>query len=388
MKKELVKAQDYGIEAKQEQELLGNLPQIKKERDALELQYSEVIKMDIENPESWKIARELRMLIQKNRTQGINVWHKNAKDFFLKGGQFVDAIKRKEVEVNERMESNLLEIEKFEEVQKQKEIKRLNDLRISEIDAFKEFVPFGINLGEMQEDDYQKLLQGAKMQFEAEQERLRKEEEERLRIEKVNKLHSERKESLLDVWQFVDLKEVNFGEMSSEDFNQLKTNAEASKKEHEAEQERIKKENERLEKERIAREKEIEAERKKQAEILAKQKAESDRLAKIEFEKAEKLRKEQEATLERERQEKAKLEAELKAKRDAEFKAENERKEAERKAKEEAEAKRKAPIKDQMNSWIENLIIPEIDIENEIKDDIILKFESFKKWAKNEINKL
>ena len=370
MKTELVKAQDYGIEAKQEQELLGNLPQIINERDILETQYSEVIKMDIENPESWKIARELRMLIQKNRTQGINPWHRKTKDYFLKGGQFVDAIKRKEVEVNERMESNLLEIEKFEEVQKQNEIKRLNDLRISEIDLFKDFVPFGINLGEMQEEDYQKLLQGAKMQFEAEQERLRKEEEERLRIEKVNRLHSERKEQLLDVWQFVELKEVNFGEMSSEDFNQLKTNAEASKKEHEAEQERIKKENERLEKERIAREKEIEAERKKQAE------------------KAEKLRKEQEATLERERQEKAKLEAELKAKRDAELKAENERKEAELKAKEEAEAKRKAPIKDQMSAWIDNLTIPEISIENEVKDDIILKFESFKKWAKKEINKL
>lgn len=370
MKTELVKAQDYGIEAKQEQELLGNLPQIKKERDILESQYSEVIKMDIENPESWKTARELRILIQKNRTQGINVWHKNAKDFFLKGGQFVDAIKRKEIQVNERMEANLLEIEKFEDIQKQKEIKRLNDLRISETEAYKEFIPFGINLGEMQEEDYQKLLQGAKMQFEAEQERLRKEEEERLRIEKVNRLHSERKESLLDIWQFVEPKQANFGEMSDEEFNQLKVNAEASKQDHEQEQDRIKKENERLENERIAREKEIEAERKKQAE------------------KAEKLRKEQEAILEKERQEKAKLEAELKAKKEAEVKAENERKEAERKAKEEAEEKRKAPIKEQMNSWIENLTIPEIDIENEIKDDIILKFESFKKWAKKEINKL
>lgn len=370
MKTELVKAQDYGIETKQEQELLGNLPQIKSERDALELQYSEVIKMDIENPESWKIARELRMLIQKNRTQGINVWHKTTKDFFLKGGQFVDAIKRKEVEVNERMESNLLEIEKFEDIQKQKEIKRLNDLRISETEAYKEFIPFGINLGEMQEEDYKKLLQGAKMQFEADQERLRKEEEERLRIEKVNRLHSERKEQLLDVWQFVELKQVNFGEMSIEDFNQLKENAEASKQDHEKEQERIKKENERLEKE-------IESERKKQAEMLAKQKAERDRLAKIESEKAEKLRKEQEDILEKERQEKSKLESELKAKKDAELKAF-----------EEAENLKKAPIKEQMNSWIENLTIPEIDIENEIKDDIILKFESFKKWAKSQINNI
>ena len=52
MKTELVKAQDYGIEEKQEQELLGNLPQIKKERDILETQYSEVIKLDVESPDS------------------------------------------------------------------------------------------------------------------------------------------------------------------------------------------------------------------------------------------------------------------------------------------------------------------------------------------------
>src|SRR5690625_4408598 len=150
---EIIKAEDFGIEEKQEKELLADLPQIKKERDVLEAQYSEVIKLDVENPESWKKARELRLLIQKNRTQGINVWHRNAKDYFLKGGQFVDAIKRKEASVNERMEAQLLEIEKYEEIQRKKEIERLNTERSAEIELYQDYVPFGINLGEMKEED-------------------------------------------------------------------------------------------------------------------------------------------------------------------------------------------------------------------------------------------
>lgn len=367
---EIIKAEDFGIEKKQEKELLADLPQIKKERDVLEEQYNEVIKLDVESPESWKKARELRLLIQKNRTQGINVWHRNAKDYFLKGGQFVDAIKRKECAVNERMESQLLEIEKFEEIQRKKEIERLNELRISEIEPYKEYVPFGINLGELEEEAYNHLLRGAKLQFKEEQERIKKEEEERLRAEKIEKLHSERKDLLIDVWQFVELKQANFGEMSDEDFDQLLVNAEASKADHDKEQERIRKENERLEKERIKHEKE-------EAERLAKIEAER----KKEREEAEKKQKEIEEKVKKEREEKLALQAQIKAKEEAEKKRLQEEKE-------EAERIRKAPIKEQMTSWINGLAIPTIEVENEVKDDIINKFNSFKKWALNQIKEM
>lgn len=112
---------EFGIEENQANEMIGNLPQIKNERIVFETQYNEIIQMDIENSQTSKKARELRLLIQKNRTQGINVWHKNAKDYFLKGGQFVDAIKRVEVEVNERMETALEEIEKHQEIKEKKD---------------------------------------------------------------------------------------------------------------------------------------------------------------------------------------------------------------------------------------------------------------------------
>lgn len=301
MKTEVIKPQDFGIETKQAKELMSNLPQIKEEREVLEKQYNDVIKLDIENPDSWKKARELRLLIQKNRTQGINTWHRNAKDYFLKGGQFVDAIKRKEAAVNERMESQLLEIEKYEEIKRKQEIERLNAERSSEMEMYSDFVPFGINLGEMEEEEYRKLLQGAKLQYEAEQNRVKEEEEKRLEKERIEKLHNERKDLLLDVWQFVELKQASFGEMSDEDFEQVLVNAEAAKKDHEEMQRQIKEENERLEKQRIEREKK---EKEKLAKIEEERKKEREEYEKRQKEMEEKSRKEQE--------EREKIEAKLK----------------------------------------------------------------------------
>lgn len=376
---EIIKAEDFGIEKKQEKELLADLPQIKKERDVLETQYNEVIKLDIESPESWKKARELRLLIQKNRTQGINVWHRNAKDYFLKGGQFVDAIKRKEASVNERMEAQLLEIEKYEEIQRKKEIERLNELRIAEIEPFKEYVPFGINLGELEEEAYNHLLRGAKLQFKEEQERIKKEEEERLEAERIKKLHSERKDLLLDVWQFVKDRSVNFGEMEEDEFLKIKSDAEKSKKEYDKEQDRIRKENERLKKEE-----ELKLKRTEELQpyiVFIRDYSKLISLNEKEYQKQfEEIKKG--------------AELQWKADREAENKEEENRKyirELERKAKEEEAEKerlRKAPIKEQMTSWINSLDIPNIEIENEVKDDIVEKFNSFKKWALNKIENI
>ena len=83
----ILKTDKYGRDEKKASQLMGNLPQIIKEREPLEKSFNEVIKLDIESEGTTKRATELRILIQKNRTQGINVWHKNTKEFFLKGGK-------------------------------------------------------------------------------------------------------------------------------------------------------------------------------------------------------------------------------------------------------------------------------------------------------------
>jgi colicin import membrane protein len=343
-----VNPEEYGIEAKKASELTGNLPQIKSERDILSQRYEEVVKMDIENPETAKIARELRLKIRDNRTKGIDVWHKTTKDFFLKGGQFVDAIKRVEIAVNQRMEENLESIEKYFENKEKERKAKLNEERLSILEPYSEFVPFGINFGEISEEEFTKILNGSKLQLEAKLEEERKVEEERLRIEKITKLHYERKEQLLPLWQFLDDTTINFGELSEELFASIKSVANAKKVDYEAEQERIRVENEKL----------------------AAEKAELEAKAK------------------KEREEKAALEAELQAKKEAEAKALKEAAEKAEKELIEAEKLAKAPIKKQMSVWVNSFELPTTEIQNEKVDLIKQKFEAFKNWSLKEIEGL
>lgn len=343
-----VNPEEYGIEAKKASELTGNLPQIKSERDILSQRYEDVVKMDIENPETAKIARELRLKIRDNRTKGIDVWHKTTKDFFLKGGQFVDAIKRVEIAVNQRMEENLESIEKYFENKEKERKAKLNEERLSILEPYSEFVPFGINFGEISEEEFTKILNGSRLQFEAKLEEERKVEEERLRIEKITKLHYERKEQLLPLWQFLDDTTINFGELSEELFASIKSVANAKKVDYEAEQERIRVENEKL----------------------AAEKAELEAKAK------------------KEREEKAALEAELQAKKEAEAKALKEAAEKAEKELIEAEKLAKAPIKKQMSVWVNSFELPTTEIQNEKVDLIKQKFEAFKNWSLKEIEGL
>src|SRR3990167_522366 len=123
-----VNPQDFGLTPEKANDILKNLPAILDERAVLIDEYKRVITLDIDDPVTTKAARENRLNIQKNRTKGIEVWHKVNKEYFLRGGQFVDAIKRKENAESERMEATLMEIEKHQEI---KEQGRIADLQIS-----------------------------------------------------------------------------------------------------------------------------------------------------------------------------------------------------------------------------------------------------------------
>jgi hypothetical protein len=153
------------------------------------------------------------------------------------------------------------------------------------------------------------------------------------------------------------------------------------------ERERIKAENERLEKEAAEKEKQLQIER---AEAARKQKELEDaarEAQRIADEKAAKERAESEKVLQAERAKQEALQAELKAKQDSEIaaKKEAERIEAEQKA---AEAKAaKAPLKTKMTVWVDNFEIADFE-SNPTADEIKVKFEDFKKWAKYQISKI
>jgi hypothetical protein len=351
---EEIKPEIFGLELTKAQEMTSGLSTTLAEREVLKNAYIDVINLEI-TTETLPIFKELRLKIMKNRTQGIEKWHKNNKAFYLAGGRFVDAVKNKEIVINEEMEAKLLEAEKFFENQEKEKARLLNESRIEKLKPYVEDVT-GLDFSPMTDEDFDDYLLGKKTRFEKEQ---KEREAEAKRIEEERLAEIERQKAI---------------------------EAENARLKAEAEQAR-------LEAERLAK---IEAEKqskiqgqleKERAEALAKQKAIQEEADK----KAREEKAKQDAILKAEQEAKAKLEAELKAKKDAEIKAENERLALLEQQKKEAEKLAKAPIKNQLNVWVDSFKI-DIPDNNLLNNDTALlikdKFEAFKKWSKNEIEKL
>ena len=216
-----------------------------------------------------------------------------------------------------------------------------------------------------------------------------KAEADRIENERLLKLLSERRFSLAKFSGFYTSTEEITINTTEEEFNAIVLDCEKAKKEYEVQQEKQRLENERLKKEAEQKEKELAAERAKaeQERKIAEAKAQKER-----EEAAEKLRKEQEVArvaAEKAAQEKAKLEAQLKAQKEAEERAENEKRIAAEKAQKDADKLAKAPLKKQLYVWVNSFSIQNAPIENnEVADNINSKFNAFKNWALEQIEKL
>ena len=283
-----VKSEDFGITEKDAQELTKGLETIKLERDVLIDQFNEVSKLEI-TEENIKKFRSLRLSIRDNRTKGLVQWHKTNKEYFLAGGRFIDAIKNKEILVNEQMESKLMDAEKhFENLEKE----RIATLQKKRAEQIQEYLPdaFDVTLTDMEDDVWEAFFETKKRKhLEA--------------IEEEKKAEAER---------------------------QAKIKAEEEERERQrVENERLKAEiaeNERIAAEEEAKRAKIEAERiaKEQEEIKKREAKEKSEREAYEL----KLKQEREQREKAEAEAKSKqeaLEAELQAKKDAEAKAEAER---------------------------------------------------------------
>ena len=335
----IIDPKQFGIEENEAVKLTNGLDTILAEREILKDAYLDVMTLEV-TPENQPIFKELRLKIVKNRTQGIEKWHKENKAFFLAGGRFVDAIKNKEVAVNEDWESKLMEVEKhFENLEKER-LATLKADRWAKLQPFTEVEPFGLDL--MDDVTFDNLLNGAKISHEQKVAESKRIEDERIAAEKAE---AER----------IRLQEIE----------NAKLKAEAEKREKEIEAER----------------KRVEAEREKERkEAEAKQKAIED-AARIEREKAEAIAK-------AEAEKTAKLEAELKAEKDRQAKIEADKLAEIERQRKEAEKLAKAPIKKQLASWIETFTYGLAPVQNETSKEIEAKFNSFKDWAKKQVEAL
>lgn len=89
-----------------------------------------------------------------------------------------------------------------------------------------------------------------------------------------------------------------------------------------------------------------------------------------------------------ERAKQAELQAKIDAKIKADAEAESARLKAEEEAKKEAEKLAKAPIKKQMQLWVSQFSLPTTAIDNETSKEIKSKFEAFKKWSQIQIDSM
>lgn len=295
-----VNASDYGIEESRAKEVEAVFTPMLQKMVELEEEYNQVLKLELTN-ETCQKAGDLRRKYVKVRTGTAEI-HKKAKAFYLNGGRFIDGWKNAQLFVSQEKEETLEKIEKHFENQERERKAKLREERAALIAPYVEDTSLLI-LAEMTEEAFNIMLAGAKSQYELKIAAEKKAEEDRIAAEKVVKLHNERKDSVLNLWNYMAPEDAskNFGSMDDgswtvlyEGLLQKKQVADKKRKEDEAERERLRKEAEK-------KEQELAAERKKAAEEQAKRdaeiKAERERVAALEAEK----RKQDEAKAEEER---------------------------------------------------------------------------------------
>lgn len=363
---------EYGVSTEMANDLMADLPTVKSQRQELLREYDAVMALDPDDSETAVKARELRIAFQKNRTQGILKWHERAKEVFLRGGQFVDAIKRKEIAINETHESELQKIERRQEIleaERKEKIRQDRMIILNELES-----PEVHGLAEMTQEAFETYVMGI---------RARKAQEEQQRLEREAqelkyKLHSERYVRLSKYADFIEgFDNLSFGDMDEAEFIRIGSEAKTKKDARDAEQLAIRVENERLrleaeEKERqnIAKAKRIQAE----ADAILEAERAKARIAQME---ADALRKQQEE------QEALRLAQELKERQ------EQEAYEAQIIANQEAIAKQDAFSK--LNLWVDKFELPEIpgggytSVARGLIEEIHQKHEGFKSWCKNQI---
>ena len=312
-----VEPTEFGLDKKTSDSITKSLDVIIKERDLLQTAFDDVIELEITD-ENLPTFKSLRLDIVKNRTQGIVKWHTTNKQYFLRGGQFVDAIKNKEIAVNEGMESRLKKAEThFENIEKER-IAKIEKEREIELAKYGVENPELYHLGSMNLDIWTNFLAGKKAGFEKAQQEEKEALEKQIADEKMEVLHNERLEKIIPLSYYKNTNDSppNFRTATDDEFNYYYTTLVGRKRADDIERKKQADENERLRKQTENDAKEKELVKKKADEKLAKEKEIAD--AKIQKEKEAKEKAEKELAQikadddEKERLRLANIEAELK----------------------------------------------------------------------------
>lgn len=289
-------------------------------------------------PDASKRARRLRLDIKKIRTSTENT-RKEQKAEYLKFSKALDGAANVLKWGISGIEDELQQIEDHVKIQEEK---RKNKLAEERREALLEYGMedehmAALDLGSMTDAVWNTFLAGTKSSYEQKKAAEAEEERQRLEREEKARILRERKDQLLPLSDYIDIKALT-DDTTEEEFKSLLSTGTEKKAEADAEAERIRKENEELQKKAAA------AERKRKREEKAREKEESERKAK---EEAEKKAQEEKLAAERKAREKAEEEA----------RKEREAREAEEAArKEEARRAAMAPDKEKLETIAGNLL--------------------------------
>lgn len=345
METEIVKinAQEFGLTDETAKNIQQQFKPMLDKMVELENEFNKIVALDVSDPKTSKLAKDLRLKYVKVRTGTAEI-HKQQKAFYLNGGRFVDGWKNAQLFASQGKEEALEKIEKhFENLEKE----RLQKLQAERIELIRPYVEdvSQLELSSMAGDVFDAYLSAKRQAY---QDRI--EAEKKAELERI-----------------------------------------AKEKAEEEERQRIRIENERLKAENEAKEKQLAEERAK-AEAERKAIEEKARLEREEAEKkAAEERAKQDELLRLEKEKQAKLEAELKAKKEAEAKAEAERLAEIEKQRKEAEILAKEPIKKQLLAWIDTFALPTPEshlLNNDIALRIAKEFDAFKKLSKEVTEKM
>lgn len=289
---------------------------IQDENDKTNMKLANTIRLGVRQV---RIEAEKTFDAKRAEVQAQMLSYKTEDQLWLKAKQTMQIL-TKEIEENARWKEETRQ--RFEAEQKELKIQQriIQVLKVAPEIQRSEFE-------NMSDESFAIFYVGIEKQYNDRIEMELKAEQERIERERISKLHNERREILIKVWDFVEDKNMNFGEITEERFKTIHLVAGKAKSDYEAKQNQIRIENERLKAEAAAIKK---AKEKLEAELKAK--AEAQQKAKIEAE--------------------AKAIAELKAKQDAEKKA------------------KKAPDKAKLTDFanmLDELDFPELKSEEAIK---------------------
>ncbi len=364
-----------GVSAEKRNEVQTVLNQVFQGVSKMRTQLDQVVVSDENDKLNMKLAntirlgvREVRLKAEKtfdakrSEVQQAMLSFKTEDSLWLKAKQTMQIL-TKEIEETAKWKEETKS--RFDAEQKELKVQQ----RIHSVSKFSDISR--IEFENMSDETFEMFLSGIEKQYNDRIESEKKAELKRIENERLDKLENQRRLEIAPFVQFIT-ESKDLRNMSDVNYSNFLQNLQKAKSDYEKEQEKIRIENEKL---KAAKEKADKAAQKLKEENdkkLVKEKEDAAEKIRIEKEKADKLQKE------------------LDDKKAAE-KLEIDKKNAEiEKQKKEAEKLAKAPVKQKLSFWVDSFEINRtyIDSNNQTAKDIISKFESFKSWAKSEIEKL